>query len=76
MSRELAATMLDRAPADGIKSGWLVTWQRGVGWQKIPGTDGALPNGVQVSRDGRVIYADLYLENAVAAFERDTGRLL
>lgn len=76
MSRTLAATMLDRPPADGVKSGWLTTWQPGVGWRKIPGTDGALPNGVQASRDGRIIYVDLYLENTVAAFARDTGRLL
>ena len=76
MSRTLAANMLDRPPTDGVKSGALVTWQRGVGWRKIPGTEGALPNGVQASKDGRIVYVDLYLENAVAAFERDTGRLL
>lgn len=76
MSRALAATLLDRPPADGVKSGALVTWQRGVGWRKIPGTEGALPNGVQASRDGRTIYVDMYLENTVAAFARDTGRLL
>lgn len=76
MSRSLAATMLDRPPVDGVKSGWLVIWQRGVGWKKIPGTQGALPNGVQASHDGQIIYVDLYLENAVAAFERHTGRLL
>jgi sugar lactone lactonase YvrE len=76
MSRTLAATMLDRPAADGVKSGAVVTWQRGKGWKKIPGPEGALPNGVQASRDGRTIYVDLYLENAVAAFERDTGRLL
>ncbi len=73
-ARSEAASMLDRKPADGVKSGWVVTWQRKDGWRKIPGTDGALPNGVQVSRDGEIVYVDLYLENAVAAFERGTGR--
>jgi PQQ enzyme repeat len=76
MSHAEGATMLDRPPADGVKSGWVVTWQQQEGWQKIPGTDGALPNGVQVSRDGRVVYVDLYLENTVAAFDRTTGREL
>jgi len=76
MPRDQAATMLDRSPADGVKSGALVSWQRGAGWRRIPGTDGALPNGVQVSADGRVVYVDLYLENAVAAFARDSGREL
>ena len=40
----------------------------------MPGTDGALPNGIQVSRDGSVIYSNHYLSHQVVAIERSSGR--
>jgi hypothetical protein len=42
MPREIAETLFDRPPGDGVETGYIAEWQRGTGFRKIPGTDGAL----------------------------------
>ena len=74
MPRKDASTMLERKPQDGIESGYVVEWQADSGWRKVPGSDGALPNGIQVSADGTIIYSNHYLSNRVVAIERATGQ--
>ncbi len=74
MPRELASTLFDRKPNDDVETGYLVTWKPGDGWQKIEGTEGALPNGVQVSPDGSVIYNNHYSGDQTIAFDRVRGR--
>lgn len=76
MPREEANTMLARLPNDGIESGYVIEWGPAIGWRKVPGTDGALPNGIQVSVDGTVIYNNHYLGNRVVAVARGNGRRL
>lgn len=76
MPREIAATLFDRPPNDRVESGFNIEWQPGRGWQKIAGTEGALPNGVQVSADGAVLYSNHYLSNQVVAYRRSNGERL
>ena len=76
MPREIAGTLFDRPPNDRVESGYLVEWTRQGGWQRIAGTEGALPNGVQVSPDGTVLYNSHYLSDQVVAIERATGKRL
>jgi hypothetical protein len=76
MPREIAATLFDRPPNDRVETGYNVQWQRDTGWTKIEGTEGALPNGVGLSRDGSVLYSNHYLANHVVAYDRATGARL
>ena len=74
MPRDRALEAFQREPNDGIKSGYVIEWQQGSGWNKVPGTEGALPNGIQVSSDGAVVYSNHYLGNGVVAVERASGK--
>ena len=76
MPREIAATLFDRPMDDGVASGFNLHWAPESGWTKIEGTEGALPNGVQVSPDGSVLYSNHYLDNQVVAYRRETGERL
>jgi hypothetical protein len=40
----------------GENSGELWEWHPGNGWQKIPGTEAAGPNGLEMSKDGKTLY--------------------
>lgn len=76
MPREIAGTLFDRPPNDRVETGYNVQWTPSAGWLKIEGTEGALPNGVQVSADGAVLYSNHYLANQVVAYDRASGRRL
>ncbi len=57
-------------------TGEVLEWQTAGGWRRLPGTAGGLPNGVEVSADGATLYVNYYLGDAVAAFDRASGREL
>jgi len=41
---------------EGEKNGELWEWHSASGWQKVPGTESAGPNGIEISQDGKWIY--------------------
>ena len=44
----------------GFATGDVLSWRSGVGWQQLPGTRGAHPNGIALSPDGgRVFFAEM-----------------
>ncbi|QDX80680.1 hypothetical protein B9N43_05120 [Denitratisoma sp. DHT3] len=52
---EQAAQAMDNV-ARGENTGFVWTWSASFGYQKLPGSDGPLPNGVQVDAAGRYAY--------------------
>jgi sugar lactone lactonase YvrE len=40
----------------GETTGYVVLWSPGAGWMKIANSDGAFPNGIDSSADGRTLY--------------------
>jgi sugar lactone lactonase YvrE len=40
----------------GKMTGYVVRWSQAAGWAKIANSDGAFPNGIESSADGRTIY--------------------
>jgi outer membrane protein assembly factor BamB len=56
--------------------GHVLTWMPETGWQKVPGSDGALPNGIEVSDDGTILYVNEYFGDRVYALERASGKRL
>ena len=76
MPFNIRKSLFDRPTNDGVESGYVVEWQAQTGWKKIAGTDGALPNGIQISADGATIYSNHYLANQVVAIDRASGKKL
>ena len=74
MPREISRTIFDRKPNDRVETGYVVEWHKDRGWSKIEGTDGALPNGVQVSKDGKTVYSNHYFSNQIVAIDRESGQ--
>jgi len=60
----------------GFSTGWVLEWHAGSGWQKVPRSDGAMPNGIASSPDGESLYVDLYLGDEVRKLSRKTGETL
>lgn len=60
----------------GKDTGFVYEWQSGRGMQKLAGTDGPFPNGIEASPDGRVIYINLYSAGEVWKVSRETGERL
>jgi hypothetical protein len=56
--------------------GHVLEWKAETGFRVVPGTQSALPNGIELSRDGRVIYLNASGANEVWRIERASGRLL
>lgn len=73
MSRSKAMTMFDRPMNDGLATGYVLQWSAANGWQRIAGSEGALPNGIAVSADGNTIYNNHYLANQTIAIDRRSG---
>jgi DNA-binding beta-propeller fold protein YncE len=58
-------------------TGHAFAWsQSDASFRKIGGTDGAMPNGIVTSADGRYIYMNATAENSIRKIEVATGREL
>ena len=57
----------------GFDTGWLYTWSSANGFQKIPGTDAPMPNGVEKSDDERHAYLNVYGSGGVRKIDVATG---
>lgn len=60
----------------GVKIGHVLEWSSHNGFSKVPGTEAAYANGIQVSSQGDVIYLNEYFGNRVKKIDRHTGELL
>ena len=60
----------------GFSTGWVLEWHDGTGFQKVPGSDGPMPNGIETSPDGETLFIDLYLGDEVRKLSRKTGETL
>ena len=60
----------------GISTGYVLEWHRGAGYTQVPGSEGPMPNGIEASPDGEVLYVDMYLGDEVRKIARKTGEQL
>ncbi|MEH6569374.1 MAG: SMP-30/gluconolactonase/LRE family protein [Halioglobus sp.] len=58
----------------GIDTGDLWRWNQETGLRILPGTDAAQPNGLELSADGRYVFANMYMEGEVWKIDVDTGK--
>lgn len=55
----------------GFDTGHALEWHPGAGFAPVPGTEGAMPNGIAVSPDGRRLFVNLYIGGEVRRVARD-----
>jgi hypothetical protein len=58
-------------------TGYVLRWRMGAGFQRLPGTDAPLPNGIQLSRDGNTFFVSTSSAGgAVRKHDLASGKLL
>jgi sugar lactone lactonase YvrE len=60
----------------GMATGWVLEWSPPDQWKKIEGSDAPMPNGIELSPDGRTIYMNAYLGGEVWKIDRKSGEVL
>ena len=60
----------------GFATGYVLEWSPGAGFTQVPGTDVAMPNGIELSPDGKIIYLNVYLGNEFKKIRRSDGKTL
>jgi len=60
----------------GSETGFVYEWQEAGGFQQVPGTAAAFPNGIEVSEDGQEIYLNVYMGGEVRRIARASGETL
>jgi len=71
----LSGNIVQLTEAAGKPSGEVYEWSAKAGFKKVPGTQGALPNGVEVSPDGRTIFMNASMGNELRRVDRATGKI-
>lgn len=73
MDRLAAGEKLTDAFLAGDPTGYVVTWAPGAGFGRMPGSEGAMPNGIEVSEDGSRVFLNSSGEGVVRRIVRATG---
>ena len=79
----VATNMMDRPnPGEDVNaafaearppSGYVVTWNPARGFGKLPGSEGAMLNGIEVSPDGQHLFVNYSTDGQVRKVDRATG---
>ena len=60
----------------GFATGYVLEWSPRAGFTQVPGSDAAMPNGIELSPDGKIIYLNVYLGNELRKIRRSDGKTL
>ena len=70
----VAATNTPRPPAGqkppNVRVGQVWEWHAATGWAPVPGTEGVSINGLEVSKDGKLLYVSSWGEQTMLRVER------
>lgn len=60
---------------DGTAAGFLMEWHPGQALRRLPGSEAAFNNGVQVSPDGKTVYFDAWTASEIVRYDRASQRI-
>lgn len=60
----------------GLDTGWVWEWQAASGFERMPGSEGSMPNGIASSEDGRFVFVNHYVDNRTIKLDRSTGEIV
>src|SRR4029078_1868783 len=72
MARDIDANARARMLA-GERNGELWEWHRGQDWKRLPGTEVAGPNGVEISPDGKWLFVAAFGSQGLVRLSRGDG---
>ena len=75
MERTSSEEDLAAAFLSGVATGYVVTWSLEEGFGRVEGTESAMPNGIEVSADGRLIFLNSSGAGEVQRIVRATGEI-
>jgi len=75
MNRLSSEEDLAAAFGSGVASGYVVTWGPEEGYGRLPGSESAMPNGIEVSADGRLVFLNSSGAGEVQRIVRETGEV-
>jgi hypothetical protein len=60
----------------GVDTGHVYEWDPMNGFEKVPGSDGPFPNGIEKSDDQRYLFINMYMGDEVRKLSVDQGRVV
>jgi len=75
MERSSNEEDLAAAFSSGVATGYVVTWSPEDGFGRLPGSESAMPNGIEVSADGRLVFLNSSGAGEVQRIVRATGEV-
>ena len=60
----------------GRDTGFVYSWGRESGFRKVPGSDGAMPNGIEKSADETHLFINMYFGGEVRKLDLGTGKVV
>ena len=75
MERSSNEEDLAAAFSSGVATGYVITWTPEDGFGRLPGSESAMPNGIEVSADGRLVFLNSSGAGQVQRIVRATGEV-
>jgi hypothetical protein len=75
MDRTESMEDLAKAFSEGLVQGYALEWGPGRGFSVLGGSHGSMPNGIETSADGRLVFLNSSGEGEVRRIERATGKV-
>jgi hypothetical protein len=75
MDRLSSEEDLAAAFTSGVATGYVVTWNSEQGYGRLPGSESAMPNGIEVSADGHFVFLNSSGAGEVQRIVRATGEV-
>lgn len=60
----------------GVDTGRVYRWRPEIGYEAVPHTEGAYPNGILLALDGETFFLNLYLDGVVQQHDLESGEIL
>lgn len=60
----------------GLNSGDVWRWSGTTGLKRLPGTEGALTNGIEISKDERYVFINQYMDKEVQKYDLQTEQVV
>ncbi len=65
-----------RTIVSGIDTGYMLTWDPRTGLRRLPNSEAPFNNGVQTSKDGKLIYFAAWSGNMIDVYDRTQGKIV
>ncbi len=59
----------------GIDSGYVLAWKPGEGFSRLDGSEGGVPNGIEITPDGETVFVNYSARGEVRRIDRHRGRV-